>query len=303
MPPHAGYAAAIAVGQEVFQGVFRLLHKADVLPHDLATPPIPIPNAYGGGTLTLDFFLDVPTVTCADGTGDRLTLDLNAWGPMSLNPAAGAEVDRLARIAIRVLVQPSFQLLPETQQLRLQLAAAEATVPTFDFRVDQPLPPLAEAFLISNEFRALVELGVRSVLGAVQNSIPPLDVSYLGAITKQSTAQVTATRVRNGFLALGLDAQIDGVQTAGDPGALIDFRAGEDIGNYLNPVTVPVVFAGVSESIREGVADADSQLDHFSMALEEGHLHIAVEASNWQGSQSFSMNAVPPLRRAEARSR
>jgi hypothetical protein len=285
MDRHADYAAAIAIRQDLLQRLVRVLYHADQIPHTIASSM---------GWVTLDLFLDIPKVVCSAQNGNRLALELTAWGSLAVSLSGGAKETRSVLVTATVLASP--QLALQNASLYFSMDASKATLDAYQVTpfAGGAFSAAVQALLNSPLCKALIETVLRQKLASIQQLAPPLNVSFLGDVANSSNTTLTA-RVLDGALAIGLDVDAEGIKTTGNPQLLSDVTAGNDLGMWQNPVALPVFMKRIYTQVTAAVQGQGATLDDFSVTLEEGHYHLAGAASNAEGSVSFSMNAVPHL--------
>jgi hypothetical protein len=281
----AGFAASVVLRQELIQTLVRVLFNAGRVNHTIiATLP----------QITANLFLTVPELIYSTANGDRLAIDLYAWGPMTITPPGGVPESRRVKFRARVLVPQTVSVMGG--QLRFGLSANEAVVAhsEIDPYAGGLFSTAAQDYILSPGFGTLLTLGLQIQLSALGSALPPLDVGFLGALANEPSLRATA-RVLDGALALGLDIDKTGLVTHGDPSRLIDTTSGCDIGMWTNPVAVPVAYANVRSKIETEVGNQGAHLDQYEIGVEEGWLRVAGKASKTGGSVEFSMHAVPKL--------
>jgi hypothetical protein len=284
---HAGYAASVSMREELLQDLIRVLYHGGQIPHRLAG------SALGASA---DLFLDKPVVSCSPASGNRLSLALQAWGPLTVTPPGSTPVTRTVLMRMQVLAPPLLALDGLTLTFRLDGPASELTSLDVDALVGGPYPPAAQALIESEAFAGAVQALIQSVLGGLERVAPPLDLSFLGPIVAAPGATVTS-RVVDGAIAIGIDVtNAAGVTTHGNPNLLTDTTAGNDVGMWTNPAALPVTLSSVRTKIEEQVAKQDATLDSLSFTVEEGRLGIGGSASKGNlGSVDFSLGVVPHL--------
>lgn len=296
MPRHANFAAAIALREATLQDFVRILHRADQITHTLAADnDVPMPG--GQGHLGANLFLEAPRIVCAAANNDRLALELRGWGPMSFRvPTPGGPVEAARQVLFQARVVATPNLTLASSQLTIAVGAWTATLASLqiDVLVGGAWPPAIATFLASQQFRDLVEIAIRLQLAAMTSLAPPVSVSFLGDIASSTNTTVT-TRVLDGVLVIGLDVNESGIATTGDRNQLTDFREGNDLAMWTNPVAAPVAFAMVRRSVQTVVDQQSATLDSFTTTIQEGSLHVSGHATKSPGGVSFSMNAVPHL--------
>ncbi len=280
----AGFAASIALRQELVQTLVRVLYNANRLDHVIG---VSVP------TLSANLFLSLPTVSYPANAGGQLAIDLFAWGPMAVTPPGGGPESRRVKFRARVSVTQSIAIASGRLTFGLNTASATVSNLQIDPYAGGLFSPAAVAYLLSPEFLALVTQGLRLQLVSFGQILPPLDVGFLGAVATDPSTTVRSTTVEEA-LVLGLDIS-GAVTTHGSISQLSDVSAGNDIGMWTRPSVVPVAFADVRRSIETEVAAQGATLDSFSLTVEEGWFHVAGSASESGGSVSFSVHAVPKL--------
>jgi hypothetical protein len=288
---HAGYAASVSMRQELLQDLIRVLYHGGQIPHRL------VGSALGTSAA---LFLDKPVVTCTPASGNRLSLALQAWGPLTVTPPGSTPVTRTVLMRMQVLSPPLLALDGLSLTFRLDGPGSALASLDVDALVGGPYPPDAQAIIESDAFAGAVQALIQSVLGGIERVAPPLDLSFLAPIVEAPGATVTS-RVLGGALAIGIDVtDAEDVTTHGSPGLLTDTTAGNDVGMWTNPAALPVTMGEVRAKIEEKVAAQEATLDSLLFSVEEGRLGVAGSASKGNlGSVDFSLGVVPHLVRPE----
>src|SRR5689334_7781992 len=91
----AGFAASIAIRQELIQSLARVLYNAGRIATQInvAAP-----------TVSANLFLSLPMLSYPPASSNRLEIDLYAWGPMTVTPPGGSSEPRRVKFRARVLV-------------------------------------------------------------------------------------------------------------------------------------------------------------------------------------------------------
>jgi hypothetical protein len=277
---HAGFAASIAVREQTLQDLVRVLHHANAIPHQLK-------QSFHGKSIK--FFLDVPRLTCKASNGDRLAIDLTAWGDLTVSGQI-----RLVRCHARVLVPLNLALEGKSLSFGVEGLSAKLDDLRIDVLSGGPFPAAAQAELAASEFHRDVEFAIRQLLKTVPFA-PPLGLGLLGPLASATNTDLK-TRVLDGCVAIGLDVHVGAVATHGNPNGLSNTTAGNDIGVWANPAAAPVLMSGIKEDVEKELSADDATLDSLTTTVEEGHFHIVGKATKAGfGSASFSMNVVPHL--------
>jgi len=281
----AGFAASIAVRQELIQSLVRVLYNAGRLSRFInVTSP----------TVSANLFLSVPTLSYQPNINTRLTIDLFAWGPMTVTPPGGLPESRRVKFRVRVLVAQSVSIMSKRLVFGLDTSTASPSNVEIDPYAGGLFSPAAVTYLLSPEFQTILTGGLQTQLNALGQLIPPLDISFLGAIATDPSTTAHHVVVDEA-LVLGLDISTGGVVTHGNTSLLIDSSGGNDIGMWTRPSVVPVAYADVRQKIEEQVAAAGATLDSYQLRVEEGWFHVSGSASETGGSVNFSIHAVPRL--------
>ncbi len=289
MAGHANYAAAIALRQDLLQRLVRVLYHAGQIPHTMKDTP-----AWG----TVDLFLDQPKIICSAKNGNRLALDLTAWGSIAV-PLPGVPEGGLSVLfSAVVLANPHLSL--QDASLHFTVDGSTATLDSYQITPlsGGDLPGLVQALLTGPLGKNLMQTVLRDKLSTLSRLAPPLNVSFLGDVVNASNTTVTP-RVLDGVLAIGLDIDLEidalRIKTTGDPNLLTDVAGGYDLGMWQNPVALPVFMRKVYTRVTETLQKQGATKDDLTLTLEEGHYHLAGKAHKDEGAVTFSMNAVPHL--------
>jgi hypothetical protein len=283
---HAGFAASIAIRQQLLQDLIRVLYNANQLRHviNVSQP-----------TISANLYLSVPSLICQPFNGNRLAIDLYAWGPMTITPPGGAPESRRVKFRVRALVPVSISISGGRLVFSLVADSASATNVQIDPYSGGLFSQAAVNYLLSPEFQALLTLGLQLHFMQMGAVIPPLRIDFLGAIAVDPTASVVS-RILDGVLALGIDVNTPDGRTQGNPQHLVDTTSdGNHIGMWTNPAVVDQAFPDVRAEIETAVLQQGATLDAFDMRVEEGWMRVAGRASKTGGAVNFSLHAVPKL--------
>lgn len=319
------------MGEQPLRDLVRALYVSNQIPHLVPlNTTIPagagLPATQVRGTL----FFDVPHVTMAADSGNRLQIDLRAWGTVRLT-AAGATFRPNVLITSTVLVPPSLSFVqvqpparrvrrngevvteypPHEWRLGFGLSAATAVVQSVNVSVIGGGVTQAQVQMLTatTGFQTAFQTFVQQQLGAIGPAA--LGVGFLGGLLLAPTKTAT-TRVLDGALAIGIDVgwqvpimmgfvpvyPAPTVESHGDPNSLNDFRDGADLAYWIHPAQVPMNFADVYTRIREAARDQQATLDELSVTTREGAIHVAGAASTTgleAGTGRFAFDIVPTL--------
>lgn len=289
MGADAGFAATIAIREQVLADVQRILYHAGRIGPQLA-------GTFGGQSANL--FLDVPRLSMRAADGNRLRIGLTAWGLLTITPAGQPSETRQVLFTAEVLVPPTARLVTSTSRLAIGLAASTATLESYsvDPYAGGSYSAAAQALIASAAFGGVVQSLVQQQLASAGMAGNGFDVSFLGRIASDPNTTISLV-VLDSVMVLGLDAQSAALTTNGDPSALADFTAGNDIAIWTNPAAIPVAYRVIRDRIQTQVAASEATLDSYAISVAEGSLQISGSASATGGSVSFSMDAVPRLYR------
>src|SRR6476469_968231 len=211
MARHAGFAAALALGQPAMQRLVNTLYAANKLPHEL---PVHQAVPWLGGTLTVDgnLFCGQPQIRFVTAANDRFTVELRCWG--SLRFAFPQEFwEGPFEITATALVAPAVSLEPivitdangdpiNVIALQLGLDAATALVTGVPFRPlrDRQPSPDVQTVLTTPALTTLLTAAVRALLTDQPAASIPL--RFLGGL-ELSPAITAAFRIVDGAYRIG----------------------------------------------------------------------------------------------------
>jgi hypothetical protein len=309
MAPHAGFAAAIVIGQSPMQRLLRALYVANKITHvfDLNHP-----------LLTGRLFVDVPQLTFAAGTDNRFRLDIRCWGVLEALPGPAA-VSRTVQIDATVDVPPLLAIVESGQDLdqdglndtslSFGIDGANASVRSVHLTVldgGGSFPPVIQAVLDGPAFATEFEQALRNELGGQASASMPL--TFLGGLAVAPRKTVTGV-VLDGAFAIGIDVSfsqagspivlvfpVSPVDSSGDPAALTDFREGADIAYWIHAAQVPMLVGSAVQRATANLPEG-SVLDRLTIRAIEGAIHFAGEghATDGTGSATFRFDLVPRL--------
>ena len=280
---HAGFAASIALREELLQDFLRILHGANKLPHRLS-------GSLGGVNATL--FLDVPRIRCSRSNTVNVALYITAWGTVTSTSFPFHKDDVV--FSARILVRPKLSLTQSprtTNQLTVGVDPTTAVVDEIKVSAmnGQELSPSIRAYIATPAFKTQVAGLVNKHLVDAGAFSPPLSLAFLGPLGT-APGSVTA-RVVDGALAIGFDTDIDGTATRGDGAALMNTVGGQDLGVWINPAALSLFTAPARARIENVVSANGAVLDSLVFDLLDGKLHISGKASRpGQGSVTFSLD-------------
>lgn len=282
----AGFAASLAIRESLIQTLVRVTYNAGRL-----NPRINV----SAPTVSADLFLSVPEVSYPPATGNRLVIELFAWGPMTITPPGGQPEPRRVKFRARVAVAQTITVSDGRLNFGLDTSTASVSHVQIDPYAGGLFSPAGVSYMTSQEFLDLVRLGLQAHLNAFAQLLPPLDIAYLGAIAVHPSAAARYV-TDDHALVIGLDVSTDEITTHGDVGRLGDVSgAGNDIGMWTNPSVVPIAYPDVRAEIQKEVDKAGATLDQFNLRVEEGWFKVSGKASKTGGSVTFSVHAVPKL--------
>ena len=298
MPPHANFAIAFAMKQDMLQSLIRVLYHDGQIPHQLT---------YSNSSINANLFLNLPQLVCDVANNNQYELDLSGWGDLTISLNSQTE-SRKIEFSVAVLVPAALQLkqgvdssFNKASFLLFNLQAGSATIRNLklDILSGGPYSPGIQSLLESPLFQGLVQTILQNFLGGI-SLFPSLNItSLIQAIGPVADVPVPS-RILDNLLTFGIDVSNfktpDGttINTTGDPNLLSDITRGADIGIWTNPAVIPIIVGPMQTGIATA---AGNQGVIFSpdITLEEGHFHIAGEASNEDGSATISLNAVPTI--------
>ena len=269
----------------MMQDLVRVLYNAGQL-----TPSIKFNVSF----ITVDLFLSLPSLSFQFPNGNRIAIDVYAWGPMTLVPPGASAEFHKVKFRARVLMPLSIAIANRKLVFSMVTSGATVTNVQIDPYSNGLFSDAAVAYLLSPDFQALLALGVPIALTQIGSVFPPLQIDFLGAIAADPSATVTS-RVLDGVLALGIDVDTPSGRTSGNPSHLVDSTNNNHIGVWTHPDVVLQAYPDVKVKVDESVAAVNATLDSFDMRVEEGWFRIAGRASKSGGSVNFSLHAVPKL--------
>ena len=280
----AGFAASIALRQEMMQSLVRVLYNAGQFPHSIT---------FGVPELQVSFFLSMPALTFQSPNGNQVAIDLYGWGPMTVTPPGSLPESRRVKFRAHVLVPLTVTISGQKLVFGFDGPAATVSGVQFDPYSGGLFSPAAVSYLTSAGFHALLTQGLQLTLAQL-SVLPPLRIDFLGAIASDPTAAVVS-RVLDGVLALGIDVDTPAGRTHGNPALLTDTTNGSHIGMWTSPRVIPQAFPDVQQKVEEAVQAQSATLNSFTLAVQEGWFRVAGRASKTGGSVNFSLHAVPRL--------
>lgn len=305
---HAGFAAAIVIGQTTMQDLVRALYVANRIPHRVSINTTFAAGGFSSVRITGALFFDVPVMTLSAASGDRYQLGLRAWGTVRVR-AGGATMRPTVLVQAQASVPPSLAF--SGSRLAFGLDATNAVVQSVTLTViggGAATAAAVQQLTASPGFQTAFLGFVQAQLARIRAA--RLDLAFLGGILDLPTKSATA-RVLDGALAIGIDASTQGPiveglvtvdvgPTQGDPAALADFRQGADIAYWIHPNKIPEAFTEVASTIDEKARAERARVLGFQIAAREGVLHIDARAQNDRGIADIHFDLVPVVTSAIA---
>lgn len=240
-----------------------------------------------------NLFLGQPDFNC-DGATNLLVAILPMWGQTTVTVAGVSHlVDMIGEIELTLT--PVFKKGPANTEKESSVVLDQFTTEINARRwvatVTSPATPPDIAALITGDvfrdrFGHKFSQGV--FIGRV--TLPSIDASFFGPITKKSTG--VSARVRNGVLLLGLDFTDDTHSLIGNADNLNDFSLGNDVAGVVHPNAVDVMVEEVRTEVVKGVENDDATLDHFDIRPRNGYFLVTGAASKSTGTVNFSFHVV-----------
>jgi hypothetical protein len=292
----AGFAASVAIREELLQSFIRILYNAGRFSPSLS---VSFP------TLSANLFMALPELRVSSVGGGHFEIELVSWGPMTVTPPVPpGSPPEFRRVKFRATMHVPPTVTLSAGKIKINFQGAALTLPSFEIDPYSggAFSAAATAYLNSPEFAAALTQGLRIKFGEIGNSIPEFDARFLGEIATDPSATIASVAL-DGALAMGIDvaippdpdAGLPGVTTHGDRTRLVDVTADYHIGTWTNPRAVRVAYRDAETEIRDTVAENGASLDDFDLRVEEGWIEIAGKASQTGGSVQFSLHAVPQL--------
>ncbi len=313
--PHAGFAAVIAVAEAAMQGLLRVLYVGNKIPHTLnANSPILTPDG-GSGQLIADLSVGLPTIRFRASAGDRYLLQLRAWGWLFVTGSGLGSEGRNVELTATVSVPPALSF-DARGRMSFGIDGAAATLdgdPVVEVTDGPPFPAPVQAFLDGALFRLGLEVALRDQLASQPSA--PLSLEFLGSLVTLAPQKTATPRVLDGVLLVGVDVgwvsetvvdPLLGVlptpvypeeaeSTEGDATRLRDFRRGYDVGYWINPRQLPIVFLEALGAARREIESQGATLESLALRARDGALHVSGRGSTSEGTATFSFDVVPRL--------
>jgi hypothetical protein len=288
---HAGFAAAVAIGQRALDTLAKATYFTPSFDHRLKAD---VPGASSSNpTVSLeDIFLDAPHFVLKQASQGRIGLRLNGWGSVKVGAERrDCQVELLVGLPARVLLVKG--------RLGILLDAMMATLDVLSVRpfAGSSFSTATQAYLDSAAFKGVIEFGLRLELSKRGALLPPFDVSFLGAVATDPSTTATLAIVDDALM-IGMDIASGGVTTTGDKTLLTNFLADRDVGMWMHPSVLPIAFASMRQGLDAQVMKEGATLTSFSLNLEEGGFRVNGQANSDTGSLTFSVLASPVLDRS-----
>lgn len=290
MPDYTHFGMDIAIQEKRLQNLLRVFYHNNKMQHRFRK------QLFGS---EIDFFLDVPKLICLNTNANCLELDLRAWGPMTIRIPGMDPESRQVLFNARVLV--SLQLAYQNGSMLFSIDDKGAKLEAFkiDIISGGPFSPLVAALLNTSFFHDLIEGALREQLASMQQLVPPLGIDNLGDITQAINIQFTPS-VLDQVLAIGIDLELDGIKTTGDPKSLDTYLdITHDIEIVIHPEVLPIATARIRDEIAKAIVDDGATLDHIALSIYGGGFKLDGKVSKQGGAVTFSIIVKPKLIRPE----
>lgn len=287
---HAGFAAAVAIGERALNTLAKVLYFTPGFSRKLT---LSMPGDPGEPNVTFaPFFLAPPRFVFLSANQGKIVLVFAGHAAVTVG-------DKSCDCDVEMHVALPSSLHFHHAKLTIKLDALGLSL---DFGTVRPLSPSsfssgAQAYLDSSSFRRKVGFLLAFGLLAKGDILPPFDVSFLGAVATDASTTATLVVV-DGALVVGLDIASGGVTTAGVAGQLSNFLGDHDIAMWTNPLAAPLAFASMRSTLETEVQKEKATLQSYSLLVEEGGFRVNGTAGNASGTVSFSFLAVPVLEKS-----
>jgi hypothetical protein len=294
VPIHAGFAYAIQIRKKVLNDSVLLAYHAGSISRTLFAPFL----LGGPPNVTLDFYLDPPTITFDPNQPSGFLLTITGFGDLGIDFIGPPAESRAVKIQIVALIRPRFKVTSGELDFAPEVGDVSLTTWSFAIISGAAFSSDANTYLSGAVFRERLESNLAFALtGPLQ--LPPIQFGALGSsFDIANTSSVSA--VLDDSIMIGLNLRKGPLEVVGQIQELASFAGSHDIALALNPAILPVVFAGALGSLNNAVADQGATLDSFTMTLASGKVSVAGSAHNDLGSVNFSMDAVLSLYAAKS---
>ena len=292
MPDHAGFAAAITVREHVLRSALQAAYANG---SDSGKEFVEDLSGDGIG-MEPDLFLGQPDINC-EGSTNLLVAILPMWGEVTVTVEEAAHIVEING-EIELTLTPTFKKgLAETDlessvvldQINTVINARRWTA-----TVTSPAtPPDIAALITGEEFRRRFEQKFRQGVFIGRITLPSIDASFLGPLTRKSTT--VDARVRNGVLLIGLNYTDDMHALNGDPEGLQDFALSNDVAGLVHPDALDILLDDLHTRLVDGVEDEGATLDDFSVLPRNGYFFVTGAASKSEGTVNFSFRVLPSM--------
>lgn len=294
MPIHAGFAYAIQIRKKVLNDSILLAYHAGSISRTLYAPFLP----GGPPDVTLDFYLDPPTIDFDPARPSGFLLTITGFGTLGIDFVGPPPESRAARIQMVALIRPRFRVTSGALDFAPEVADVTLTTWSFTIISGAAFSSDANTYLSGPVFRERLESNLAFALTGPLK-LPPIKFGALGSsFDISSTTSVAA--VLDDSIMIGLNLRKGSLEVVGQIQELASFAGSHDIALALNPAILPVVFADAFGDLNNAVADQGATLDGFTMTLANGKVSVAGSAHNDLGSVNFSLDAVLSLYAAKS---
>jgi hypothetical protein len=289
MPSHAGYAAALAIRERVFDDAFLNAYRSGQISHSFSRPVQQIPAA----SVSASFFFEAPRARFVPTNRVDGILRLNGWGRISVrvNPFPPSET-RTIQWQADLLITPTASsvgtiVLLSTAKVDYRLIGWQ-----FDVLSGTPFSPAADAYLHGQAFKAELQTWLQDAIGDL--SFPIIDFSYLGPFGGVFFTTIDVQCVDQA-LTLGFNIDRGGFATHGEPSALANFAGSNDVAVAVNPDAIKPMMPNAEQMVQNQIDQYGATLEFLDILCEEGRFRVRGRASMTGGAANFSLAAVPKM--------
>lgn len=292
MAHHAGYAAAVAIRDRVFNDTLLSAWRSGQIRRSFSKSFGSAPAPTG----SVGFFFKAPEVRFVSFNRVDGIVRFNGWGTINLrtNPFPSPAESKIVEWQADVLVTPSASSIGTIILLSAAKEEHRLIGWQFDVLSGTPFSPAAHSFLTASGFKSLLETWLQDALGALL--FPIVDFSYLGPFAGVSFTTIDVQCVE-GALTIGFDVADGEFATHGNRAALQDFTDANEIAVVVNPEprVLKAMMPNANAMVQAQIDAYDATLERLDIMCEEGRFRVSGRASMTGGAANFSLAAVPRM--------
>jgi hypothetical protein len=290
MPDYAGYAAAVAIRDQVFNDALLSAWHSGGIRHSffktIQTMPAP--------TGSVNLFFQAPHARFVPFDRVDGILRIDGWGTIGLrlNPFPSPSETKTIQWQADILITPTASSIGTVILLSAKKADYRLINWQFDVLSGTPFSAAAEAYLTASPFKNQLQTWLQEAIGDLL--FPIVDFSYLGPFSGISFTTIDVQCVDEA-LTLGFNIDNGEFATAGNRAELHNFAGANDIAVVVNPDAIKAMMPNANQMVQDQIDQYDATLERLDITCEEGRFRVSGRASMTGGAANFSLAAIPRM--------